>query len=635
MRYTPSRTLLASAIASIILAGCGGGSGGSSKNSSSASSSNSSVSTNVAPKFTSGTSVNRDEGTSKATGYVAVATDSDNNPLTYSVSGGADKAQFIIDATSGVLSFITAPDFEQPIDANLDNVYEVEVTVIDGKGGKASQLVQVTIKNSETKLTALSKAGDTALIPGNTVSAQSSCEGCDPSLTKYEWFVEGSDTPVSTANSYKIQAEDRFKKIILKATPYTSSGESGNTESVVMLRNQVKDLLFILGGFVALKTDGSIVADTGDEAIIYTPDSEAAKVKKIYQGGYGFAALTNDDSLIVWRWVWPNNSPQELRRFDIPNVGEVFESEMLSAALTKDGHLYSWGYEIDDIAPPLTDVVDVAIDTSSIAIIKADGSVTYSSKNHGCRTDNTIISSNISKVFITGCAFAGLTKAGKIITWGGPSNDITGLDLTNVIDVDTTREGGAFAATKADKTVVVWGNVNRGGNASGKDLTNVSQVVANYSTFSAIKTDGSVVTWGEYPGDPLGINLSGATKISASGSRFAALTSDGAVITWGSLSASTPSSEPTGVVQLVDTNGRLAALKNDNTVITWGSGWEYSSKADFKDVVKLFGGNWNLAALKNNGEVFSWGNFQYGGNVDDVDLAPFDEIVSSSLELNP
>ncbi len=52
--------------------------------------------------------------------------------LTYSLAGGADAARFTINSTTGVLSFISAPNFEAPTDANLDNVYNVTVQVSDG-----------------------------------------------------------------------------------------------------------------------------------------------------------------------------------------------------------------------------------------------------------------------------------------------------------------------------------------------------------------------------------------------------------------------------------------------------------------------------------------------------------------------
>ena len=46
--------------------------------------------------------------------------------------GGADQSSFSIDATSGELSFNTAPDFEYPDDSDGNNSYNVIVEITDG-----------------------------------------------------------------------------------------------------------------------------------------------------------------------------------------------------------------------------------------------------------------------------------------------------------------------------------------------------------------------------------------------------------------------------------------------------------------------------------------------------------------------
>jgi hypothetical protein len=53
--------------------------------------------------------------------------------LTYSIAGGVDATRFVIDPATGVLSFVSNPDFEAPGDQNGDNVYEVVVRVTDGQ----------------------------------------------------------------------------------------------------------------------------------------------------------------------------------------------------------------------------------------------------------------------------------------------------------------------------------------------------------------------------------------------------------------------------------------------------------------------------------------------------------------------
>ena len=61
------------------------------------------------------------------------ATDADAGAtLTYTIAGGADAARFTINATTGVLSFVSAPDFEAPTDAGGQQRLRREVQVSDG-----------------------------------------------------------------------------------------------------------------------------------------------------------------------------------------------------------------------------------------------------------------------------------------------------------------------------------------------------------------------------------------------------------------------------------------------------------------------------------------------------------------------
>jgi hypothetical protein len=64
----------------------------------------------------------------------AIATDADlpAQTLVWSIAGGADASLFAIDPATGQLHFVAAPDYEQALDANADNVYDVSVQASDG-----------------------------------------------------------------------------------------------------------------------------------------------------------------------------------------------------------------------------------------------------------------------------------------------------------------------------------------------------------------------------------------------------------------------------------------------------------------------------------------------------------------------
>ncbi|MGA1430793.1 MAG: hypothetical protein ACO32U_03810, partial [Candidatus Limnocylindrus sp.] len=58
----------------------------------------------------------------------------------------------------------------------------------------------------------------------------------------------------------------------------------------------------------------------------------------------------------------------------------------------------------------------------------------------------------------------------------------------------------AFAALKSDGTVVAWGDPSSGGDASspvGGALTGIADVVPNGYAFAAITGAGGVVVWGD------------------------------------------------------------------------------------------------------------------------------------------
>ena len=82
-----------------------------------------------------------------AIGTVAASDPDTADTLTYSIGGGLDAARFEINSSTGALSFLGTPDFENPSDSNCDNIYDVIVTVNDGKGGAADGNVTVNITN--------------------------------------------------------------------------------------------------------------------------------------------------------------------------------------------------------------------------------------------------------------------------------------------------------------------------------------------------------------------------------------------------------------------------------------------------------------------------------------------------------
>ncbi|MFG1342654.1 tandem-95 repeat protein, partial [Xanthobacter autotrophicus] len=125
----------------------------------------------------------------------ASATDPDGDALTWSLSG-SDADLFAISA-GGTLSFKSAPDFEDPADADGDNVYEIVISASDGDLATA-QAVAVTVANvNEAPWPAIYApepgATATASIDENGLPVVMALGGVDPEDDALTFSLSGTD----------------------------------------------------------------------------------------------------------------------------------------------------------------------------------------------------------------------------------------------------------------------------------------------------------------------------------------------------------------------------------------------------------------------------------------------------------
>ncbi len=126
--------------------------------------------------------------------------------LTYSIAGGPDAAKFAINASTGVLTFIAAPDFEAPADAGTNNIYDVTVQVSDGLGGTDTQTIAVTITDlNDTPPTIISNGGGAtaAISVAENTTAVTTVTASDPDATGVVTYsiVGGADAAKFSINA--------------------------------------------------------------------------------------------------------------------------------------------------------------------------------------------------------------------------------------------------------------------------------------------------------------------------------------------------------------------------------------------------------------------------------------------------
>ena len=144
---------------------------------------------NEAPTITSAASASVPENTS-GTIYNATTTDPENDTLTYALSG-TDQDDFIIDPSSGAISFANKPDHESPTDADTNNVYQVTLEVSDGNGNSASQALTITVTDINETPT-ITSATSASILENNTTTIYTA-SATDPENDTLTYALSGTD----------------------------------------------------------------------------------------------------------------------------------------------------------------------------------------------------------------------------------------------------------------------------------------------------------------------------------------------------------------------------------------------------------------------------------------------------------
>ena len=174
-------------ISLITLAACGGGGGGGSD----APGTGYTTPTNNPPSITN-TNMNISVVENQTSAFTVNATDPNGDTLTYSLSG--DDASLLSISNQGVVTFNTAPDFENPSDGDTDNVYKITVTVSDGSLN-ANANFEITVTN-DTSDDITTENYDGTLVLSGPIQSADIC------------FVENITTPCSESSYTTTTSQD-------------------------------------------------------------------------------------------------------------------------------------------------------------------------------------------------------------------------------------------------------------------------------------------------------------------------------------------------------------------------------------------------------------------------------------------
>ena len=217
-----------------------------------------------------------------------------------------------------------------------------------------------------------------------------------------------------------------------------------------------------------------------------------------------------------------------------------------------------------------------------------------------------------------------------LLTWGDGNNGKLGIGVLGNRSIPTSPAGGGtnwsqvsagyqhMGAVKTDGTLWMWGSNNNGQVGNGVDGTSYSspittagggtnwiQVSCAFDNFTAaVKSDGTLWTWGANSYGQLGIN--NTTSI------YSPVTTAGGGTNWKQVSAGSKFT---------------AAIKTDGTLWTWGYGynWQLGSNnisvrsspgmvaGGGTDWAQVSAGITHTAAVKTDGTLWTWGTSSEGG----------------------
>ncbi|MBN9982554.1 hypothetical protein [Rhizobium laguerreae] len=381
--------------------------------------------------------VSIDENT---TGLTTVAASDPNagDTLSYSFVGGADANLFTINASTGVLAFLSTPDFEAPADADSDNAYDVVVEVSDGTLTD-TQAIAVTVTNANDNAPVFT-SGTTTTFGENGTGTVYDADAVDAdNLAALTYSLSGADAAL-----FDIEASAGV--VTFKAAPdFEAPADSGG--------NNVYDIVVTVsdGTLSANRIVAITVTNQNDNAPVFTSGATATFVENGIGVAYD-ADATDADSLGALTYSL-SGVDAALFNVDAATGAVTFKTAPDFEAPTDTGanNVYDITVTASDgalfsnraVAITLTDVVEVSVINGTPGADTLNGTANADTIN-GLGSDDILNGLGGADILSGGAGNDTLNGgAGADTMRGGAGNDIYFIDNAgDIVDESAAGSGG-------------------------------------------------------------------------------------------------------------------------------------------------------------------------------------------------
>ena len=425
------------------------------------------------------------------------ATDPDGDGVTWSIAG-TDAQRFSINVV-GELSFSSAPDYENPRDANRDNVYGVTVTASDGNL-ESTLDIEVTVSNVNE---AASINGPTSIsYPENGTAPVGMYSMTDPEGDDVTWYVAGTD-----AARFQVSA---MGELTFRSAPDYEDSRDANQDNVYEVRITASDgnLESTLDVEVTVTYINEVVSIDGRTSVAY-PENDTATVAT-------YSAVDPEGNGVTW-----GVAGTDAARFAIGVAGQLTFNSPPDYENPRDTNT--------------DNVYEVTVTASDGNLERTlDVEVTVTNINEAASIDGPTSITYPENASITVATFAATDPDGDGVTWGIAGADAQRFSINlagelsfssapdyerpgdankdNVYEVMITASDGNLTARLDVKVTVA--NVAEAILITGPTTVSYPENnMAHVATYTATDRDGDEIAWGIEGTDITRFSISGTGEL--------------------------------------------------------------------------------------------------------------------------